>query len=288
MSREYRGFGPDYVLFTSITAFVADFTDLPLFTAAMAHSHASTFAAAAATASTTTTKPLSYVSLRSHDGKRVILPVAAAAGSRVLHGIFQGLYVMQLHQSSSPADPPPHAQRESYSMVEDDAQGEGLRTPRPCNSDSDVVSMAHVSADVKAKDVAPVIAEEEEIEEGDTSHLANVDAYRSYAAVFPSNVECVPPPPLRRLSASPPPSLLATSPPAATSPCVPPLLDVPLRSLESSTLIRVAGFLVTKITLANHPHALHEADVFSDLDRTSERDQLVAMQVLLGADFLNC
>ncbi|CAC22635.1 conserved hypothetical protein [Leishmania major strain Friedlin] len=248
----------------------------------MANSRASTLAAAAAAASTAAVKPLSYVSLRSHDGKHVILPVAAAAGSRVLHGIFQGLYVMRLHQCNSPADQPPHAQHEQYPMVEEDAQQGELHIPRSgssSSSGSDVANKAHGSAEVKVDDPIPIIEDEDDIEEDEARHQVNGAAYRSYAAVFPSNVACVPPPP------SP---LLSTSPPAAPSPCVPPLLEVPICSLEFSTLMRVAEFLVVKITLASHPHYLHEANVFGDLDRTSERDQLVAMQVLLGADFLNC
>lgn len=248
----------------------------------MANSRASTLAAAAAAAaSAAAVKPLSYVSLRSHDGKRVILPVAAAAGSRVLHGIFQGLYVMRLHQCNSPADQPPHEQHEQYPMVEEDAHQGELHIPRPGSSSggSDVANKAHGSAEVKVDDPIPIIEDEDDIEEAEARHQAHGAAYRSYAAVFPSNEECVPPPP------SP---LLSTSPPATPSPCVPPLLEVPIRSLESSTLMRVAEFLVVKITLASHPHYLHEANVFGDLDRTSERDQLVAMQVLLGADFLNC
>lgn len=252
----------------------------------MANSRASTLAAAAVAASTAAVKPLSYISLRSHDGKRVILPVAAAAGSRVLHGILQGLYVMQLHQSNSPAGQPPHEQQEHYPSVESDAHQGELRIARPNSSSSSVANKAHGSAEVKVDDPIPIIEDEDDIEEAGASHQANGAIYRSYAAVFPSNVECVPPPPF--LSTSPPPSLLSTSPPATPSSCVPPLLNVPIRSLESSTLMRVAEFLVVKITLASHPHYLYEANVFGDLDRTSERDQLVAMQVLLGADFLNC
>ncbi|CAJ1015205.1 hypothetical protein Q4I32_000142 [Leishmania shawi] len=235
----------------------------------MANSHENTAAAAASTAAV---RPLSYVSLRSHDEKRVILPVAAAAGSRVLHGIFQGLYVMQLHQCTSPADQPTHGQGELYT-----AKPSGRNRS---SSSSDVPSKVLNSAAVKMEDSTPVIEDEDDSEEADTNLQASDAVYRSYAAVFPSNVACVPPPPLSLPSAA----HVAAEPP----PCVPPLLDVPIRSLESSTLMRVAEFLVVKTTLASHPHYLHETDVFGDLDRTSEQDQLVAMQVLLGADFLNC
>ncbi|CAJ1005119.1 hypothetical protein Q4I28_000435 [Leishmania naiffi] len=245
----------------------------------MANSRENTAAAAASTA---TVRPLSYVSLRSHDEKRVILPVAAAAGSRVLHGIFQGLYVMQLHQCTSPADQPTHGQEERHPVVEEGVwQGE-LYTAKPSggnrrrsSSSSDVRSKVLNSDAVKMKDSTPVIDDEDDSEEADTNLQASDAIYRSYAAVFPSNVACVPPPPLSLSS-------------AAHVAAVPPLLDVPIRSLESSTLMRVAEFLVVKTTLASHPHYLHETDVFGDLDRTSEQDQLVAMQVLLGADFLNC
>ncbi|CAJ1015446.1 hypothetical protein Q4I30_000665 [Leishmania utingensis] len=248
----------------------------------MANSHENTAAAAASTAAV---RPLSYVSLRSHDEKRVILPVAAAAGSRVLHGIFQGLYVMQLHQCTSPADQPTHGQGERHPVVEEGVwQGE-LYTAKPSggnrsSSSSDVPSKVLNSAAVKMEDSTPVIEDEDDSEEADINLQASDAVYRSYAAVFPSNVACVPPPPLSLPSA---PHVAAEPPP-----CVPPLLDVPIRSLESSTLMRVAEFLVVKTTLASHPHYLHETDVFGDLDRTSEQDQLVAMQVLLGADFLNC
>ncbi|KAG5486623.1 hypothetical protein CUR178_07990 [Leishmania enriettii] len=240
----------------------------------MANSHANT----APATSTAAVKPLSYVSLCSHEGKRIILPVAAAAGSRVLHGIFQGLYVMQLHQSNSPADQLAHEQHEQDGMWEEGVHQGELHTARHGSSDR-IAGMAHSSADENEDDPIPIIEAEDDSEEAEISHPVSGAAYRSYAVVFPSNVACVPP--------SLPPQASA-SPPVALSPCVPTLLDVPIRSLESSTLTRVAEFLVVKITLASHPNCLHEADVFGDLDRTSERDQLVAMQVLLGADFLNC
>ncbi|KAG5487525.1 hypothetical protein LSCM1_07482 [Leishmania martiniquensis] len=245
----------------------------------MANSYANTVAAA----STAVVKPLSYVSLCSHDGKRIILPLAAAAGSRVLHGIFQGLYVMQLHQSTSPTDQPAQVRREQEGMSDEDARHVELHSPRPSGSGSSrsdsAANAAHSRAEERVRDPIPIIEDEDDSEEADVSHPASGAAYRSYAAVFPSNVTCVPPSP---------PTQASASPPAPPSPYVPPLLNVPIRSLESSTLVRVAEFLVVKITLASHPNYLHEADIFGDLDRTSERDQLVAMQVLLGADLLNC
>lgn len=196
----------------------------------------------AATTADSSVKALSYVALRSHDGKRIILPVAAAAGSRLLHGLFQGLCVMQLHESASEDGP---------------------------QRSNEASSTAATKAEEKAADM---MTDEEQ-------HGVDGAAYRSYAAGFPAHMICQPP-----LHSSASPSSLSSS--AVSS--MPQLLEVPMRSLETSTLARVAEFLVVKCTLACHPHYLHEADVFSDLDRTSERDQLTAMQVLLGADFLNC
>lgn len=193
---------------------------------------------------TAAAKALSYVALRSHDGKRVILPVAAAAGSHVLHGLFQGLCVMQLHQSvAAPA------------------------------------AAATVSAQETQKtpiESIPVIEDDDDTEEDGA-------AYCSYATAFPWNAVCQPPASLPSLATSSSSCSAPAGGAAAAS-----LLEVPIRSLEMTTLARVAEFLVVKCTLASHPHYLHEADVFGDLDRTSERDQLTAMQVLLGADFLNC
>jgi hypothetical protein len=199
-------------------------------------------------------KALGYVALRSHDGRRVILPVAAAAGSRVLHGLFQGLSVMQLHRGAGTAD-------SNNGKGEDDVNASPMHSlPQQTANAGEGVPASSGHAVVES---IPVIDDDEEAGEGAT--------YHSYAATFPAQVLCQPP------------SSAATVPRYAA-----PLLEVPIRSLETSTLARVAEFLVVKGTLASHPHHLHDTDVFGDLDRTSERDQLTAMQVLLGADFLNC
>ncbi|KPA75580.1 hypothetical protein ABB37_08462 [Leptomonas pyrrhocoris] len=222
-----------------------------------------------ASAAGSSAKALSYVALRSHDGKRVILPVAAAAGSRVLHGLFQGLSVMQLHQSAAAG----------AETVSDDAVL-SASAPTPLDATLKAKSEELTSGAPTAAESLPVIEDDEDgagepyvQEEGKRpAEEGGGAAFCSYAAAFPANVVCQPP------SAFSSSLFLASSN----------LLEVPIRALESTTLARVAEFLVVKCTLASHPHYLHEADVFGDLDRTSERDQLTAMQVLLGADFLNC
>ncbi|KPI84577.1 hypothetical protein ABL78_6367 [Leptomonas seymouri] len=203
-----------------------------------------------ANAAGSSAKALSYVALRSHEGKHVILPVAAAAGSRVLHGLFQGLSVMQLHQCAA--------------AVSESANDEVLpAAAQPPSEGSPIPTVDDDKADEEQERGAK--------ESGSESADRDGAAFHSYAATFPATVVCQPP------------SALAPSPPFSSK-----LLEVPLRSLETTTLARVAEFLVVKCTLASNPHFLHTADVFSDLDRTSERDQLTAMQLLLGADFLNC
>ncbi|KAG5511683.1 hypothetical protein JKF63_07280 [Porcisia hertigi] len=241
--------------------------------------------AAATVASPTLAKPLSYVSLSSHDGKCVILPVAAAAGSRVLHGLFQGLFVMHLHQSTSPVDASTPVQQH---VVEEDVRAEQLQAPGPSSS-RDSSSTTHGGAPGEVKSWSAGGEHSSGVrdnEEENYTHYKSGAAYRCYAAVFPSHEVCRPPPHLPRLRGDGGGPAAAAA--AAPLPRVPPLLDVPLRTLEMSTLTRVAEFLVVKITVANHPHYLHVPDIFCDLDRGSERDQLVAVQVLLGADFLNC
>lgn len=198
-----------------------------------------------------------YVSIVASEGKRVILPLAAAQNSKLIDNLVRSLVLCSMLKGKAAA----------------------------------AVSGSSAHAGAGAEAAAAAAGKEEEEEEEKECERGESVVYHNMAS---------------RTQA-----LLPSLPLGSAGSGEGYALRVPLPCLEFPTLDRVASFLVQKTHVQQYsaddedealaealvggggerlPFAARDADieVFRDLDPSRPKDRIIATQVLLESDFLNC